>query len=152
MSMRLFISYAHEDKDVVQQLITELDEYHDCWIDCDDIRAGSDWKRSIDWAIARSDVFLFLASWESLRSEQCQREVDLALRLRRRIIPVVLTNPIVMRSELGKLQWIFLENFDEGVRSLLGELRPLYNHWQFLALVELVIIIFMSAWIRLGIS
>ena len=145
--MRLFISYAHEDKAIARQLITELDDYHDCWIDSDDIRAGANWKREIDWAIARSDVFLFLASWESLASEQCQREVELALRLRRRIIPVVLTNPIVMRPELAKLQWIFLGNFEEGVRSLLGELQPLHNYWKLAALAELLVIIVMSAWI-----
>ena len=152
MPMRLFISYSHEDKAVAEKLISELDEYHDCWIDSDDIRAGADWKRSIDWAIARSDVFLFLASWQSIRSEQCQREVELALRLRRRIIPLVLEDRILMRPELSALQWIFLENFDEGVRSLLGELRPLHNYWQLLALVEMLIIISMSTWIGLRIS
>lgn len=146
MPMRLFVCYSHEDKAIANKLISELDEYHDCWIDSDDIRAGADWKRSIDWAIARSDVFLFLASWQSIRSEQCQREVELALRLRRRIIPLVLENRILMRPELSALQWIFLENFDEGVRSLLGELRPLHNYWQLLALVELVVIIVMASW------
>lgn len=150
--MRLFICYSHHDKAIANKLICELDQYHDCWIDSDDIRAGVDWQRSIDWAIARSDAFLFLASWQSIQSEQCQREVNLALRLRRRIIPIVLVNPIVMRPELSRLQWIFLETFDDGVRSLLGELRPLHNYWQLLALIELLLILFMAAWIWLRVG
>jgi hypothetical protein len=150
--MKIFICYAHTDKEIAYKLVSELENYHDCWIDSDDIRAGADWERSIDWAVARTDAFLFLASWQSVESEQCQREVSLALRLRRRIIPVVLVNPIVMRPELSRLQWIFLENFDDGVRSLCRELRPLYNYWQLLALAELFLIILMAAWMWLRIG
>lgn len=143
--MKLFICYSHDDKAIARELVSQLEQYHDCWIDSDDIRAGSDWQRSVDWAIARADVFIFLASWQSIGSEQCQREVNLALRLRRRIIPVVLVDPIVMRPELSRLQWIFLEDND-GVRSLLGELRPLHNYWKLFALAELLLILFVAAW------
>lgn len=142
--MKVFISYSHEDRQIARNLIEGLSPYHDCWIDSDDIRGGDNWQKSIDSAIARCDVFLFLASWQSLESSHCQHEVEVALRRRKKIIPIVLVNPIVMRSELSALQWIFWE--PDGITALVGELQPSGSKWwKFTALVESLLIIIMAA-------
>lgn len=141
--MDIFISYSHSDKPTALQLEAALSPFHSCWIDSVSIAAGRRWEEEIQRGIRNCEVFLFLVSEKSLSSPFCQEEVELALRLRKLVIPIMLGN-YVLPEELARLQWVFLKenDFDAGINQLLGELSRLhYFPWHLIAIAEAGIIL-----------
>ena len=86
--MRLFVSYARVDKPYCIQIIEMLD-VHEVWYD-QRLYAGQQWwkeiLRRLDWC----EGFIYLLSPESVASEYCRREFELALNLGRHIFPVLI--------------------------------------------------------------
>jgi len=144
--MRLFLSYAHDDEDRVRELVEAIAPFHRLWIDRQSIAPGRDWREEIKRGIRHSQAFLFVASRSSCWSDECYEEIDYALRCHKKIIPLILEE-CQLRPELAKLQWIFLENMEEGVRSLLKELQPSPPYfWMGLSLIEAAVIVGLAVW------
>jgi TIR domain len=76
----LFISYAHEDSELVHRLAKMLRE-RGCrvWIDVEEIRIGDDMVSRIPEAIASVDFLLAIISEDSVRSAWCERELSIAV-------------------------------------------------------------------------
>ena len=88
----IFISYSRKDKAFVQQLFTTLEQNgQDAWVDWDDIEYADDWWQKIQRGIAEADNFVFIMSPHSTRSKVCFDEIQYAVDLNKRIIPVVIT-------------------------------------------------------------
>jgi TPR repeat protein len=87
--LRVFISYSREDLDFADQLHAALET---CGFECDldrhGIEGGERWKDRLGDLIANADTIAFVLSPASARSEICDREVDEAARLSKRILPV----------------------------------------------------------------
>lgn len=102
--MNIFISYARVDKPLCIQLVEMLSS-HDVWYD-QRLYAGQHWwkeiLRRLDWC----DTFVYLISSESLVSEYCQKELDIARRIGREIIPILIQADIELPSDISKLQCI----------------------------------------------
>lgn len=147
--MRLFISYAHEDSEKVTELVEALSPFHQVWIDSANINPGSYWRHEIKRGIRHSQIFLFVASRPSCCSRECHWEIDLAIKYRKRIIPIILED-CHLRPDLARLQWILLEeDLEEGVRSLLSYLKPRPPYfWIALSLVEAVVIVVLAVFGR----
>lgn len=144
--MRLFLSYAHDDADKIEELIQAIAPFHRIWLDKTSIAPGEDWRQEIKQGIRKCNVFLFAASMNSCCSRECHWEIDFALKHHKRIIPLILED-CHLRPELARLQWIFLEEFEEGVRSLLKELQPSPPYfWMGLSLAELAVIVGLALW------
>ena len=88
--LKVFISYSRDDLDFADQLVAALEPCgFDPTIDRHGISGGEDWKKRLGSLIHESDTIVFVLSPESARSEICAWEVEEAVRLSKRILPVV---------------------------------------------------------------
>ncbi|MBN8592402.1 MAG: toll/interleukin-1 receptor domain-containing protein [Anaerolineae bacterium] len=86
-----FISYDRQDQTFARQLVDGLNSrVIQVWIDWADITLGSNWWGEIRNGIQEANSFICLLSPAWSRSPVCQLELDHALRLGKRIIPVVI--------------------------------------------------------------
>jgi WD40 repeat protein len=115
-----FISYSHQDRPFAQRLRTALQEQgRDVWLDESGIHPAERWKPALQRAIEGSDAFIFVMSPDSAASRECRTELDHALSLNKRVIPVVarLIDRDMQPPGLGDFQFIpargtFESNFE----------------------------------------
>ena len=139
-----FISYGRADsKQFAKKLNDRLAELgHTVWFDFNDIPLGVDYQKQIDDGIEKADNVLYLISPHSINSPYCGLEVELALKRKKRIIPLLHVEEISyetwqqrnpggndeqwkeyqsagkhssfpnMHPEIGKINWVY---FREGV-------------------------------------
>ncbi len=87
----IFISYSRHDTDVVNELVALLEqEGYSVWIDRDGIESGEDFKRVILKAIKESKVILFFSSEHSNVSDWTAKEIGVAVKYNKYIVPVKL--------------------------------------------------------------
>ncbi|WP_157490953.1 toll/interleukin-1 receptor domain-containing protein [Candidatus Protofrankia datiscae] len=95
----VFISYAHEDKPFLQELVKHLANLKRAKIIrewCDrEIVGGMDWSREIDGQLNRAKVIIFLLSPDFMASDYCigietERAVDRHEKGEALLIPVLL--------------------------------------------------------------
>lgn len=108
--MRLFISYARVDKPYCIQIVDTL-YVHDTWYD-QRLHAGQDWWKEITLRIEWCDGFVYLLSPESVISEYCIKEYELARSLGKHIFPVLIHKDTKIPKELHELQYA---NLSEGL-------------------------------------
>lgn len=85
----VFISYSRLDRDFVGKLREALaDHGHDVWIDWESIPESRAWWEEIKKGIARANNFAVILSPNSMASPICQMEIEYAIQLNKRIIPV----------------------------------------------------------------
>jgi hypothetical protein len=88
--LTVFISYSRDDLGFSDQLDAALGlTGFDTTIDRHGISGGEDWKSRLGNLIRDADTVVFVLSPSSARSEICACEVGEAIRLRKRIIPVL---------------------------------------------------------------
>jgi len=85
-----YVSFAHPDADFAQSLRTLLERRHEvsAFLKDDQQRSSDYLDRVIPWAIEAADIFIVLLSPETTRSNYLGRELQLALRMHKRIVPV----------------------------------------------------------------
>ncbi|TAD98952.1 MAG: TIR domain-containing protein [Bacteroidetes bacterium] len=127
----VFISYGRADsKTFASKLCNALkDKGLKVWFDQNDIPLGVDFQTQIDDGIKTSDNFVFIIAPHSLKSIYCLREVELAVKLNKRIIPILHVSPDSqeiwdkMHPTIGKLNWIYFQeqinDFDSSFNGLL---------------------------------
>ena len=78
---RIFLSYAHEDVEKVDELYKYLlDRNHKPWMDVHDLLPGQNWKSTITKMISESDYFIAFFSEKALGKRGFfQREIKLGL-------------------------------------------------------------------------
>lgn len=87
--MRIFLSYASADRDLVRPLAGGLVERgYNVWWD-QDIRAGDNWADAIESALAATDVAILVVTANSASSRAVQAEMRKAAAAALRVIPVV---------------------------------------------------------------
>ncbi len=109
------------------------------WFDMNDIPLGVDFQEQIDQGIEKSDNFIFIISPHSVKSEYCLKEIVLAIKYGKRIIPILHIEPTdcwdKMHPVISKLNWIYfrekedfsiplekwqaIDNFDDRFQNLL---------------------------------
>jgi WD40 repeat protein len=117
----LFISYSRKDKDFAQKLSASLDDMgFESWVDWEDIPPTADWWEQIQKGIESADTFLFLLSPDSVKSEVCGREIDYAVKMGKRMIPIVAreVSPSEVHAVLTRLNWIFFREQDDYNTSI----------------------------------
>ncbi|HTV10537.1 MAG TPA: toll/interleukin-1 receptor domain-containing protein [Acidimicrobiales bacterium] len=87
----VFISYARKTETAfVDRLQDALSAKHfTCWVDREGIFPSSPWRAEIEQAILEADALVFVISPESVESTYCRQELDRALGLGKRLIPVL---------------------------------------------------------------
>ncbi|MEW6498935.1 MAG: toll/interleukin-1 receptor domain-containing protein, partial [Cyanobacteriota bacterium] len=95
-----FISYGRADsKAFATQLYARLlDKGFKVWFDQNDIPLGVDYQKQIDDGLEKSDNFLFIIAPHSINSPYCGLEIELALRRKKRIIPLLHVEQITQET------------------------------------------------------
>lgn len=85
---RIFISYSRVDAQITKELADLLNLAFDgVWYDTK-LTGGDDWWAKIKEEIQRCDHFIYLISTESVNSEWCKKELGIAQKQGKHIIPV----------------------------------------------------------------
>jgi WD40 repeat protein len=88
---QVFLAYADEERAIAQTIRYRLmREGYTVWTNLTDITTGVDFQEAICRGIEEADNVIYLLSPASLQSDYCQQEVDYALSLHKRIIPILL--------------------------------------------------------------
>ncbi|NES20611.1 MAG: TIR domain-containing protein [Symploca sp. SIO3E6] len=108
---QVFLSYAQTNKTIMERCRRRL--MRDCftvWTNTTDIQTAEDFEDAINRGIEQADNFIFLLSPDSLTSKYCQHELNYALSLNKRIIPVLVrkTDLKQVPKALRTLQYIDL--------------------------------------------
>src|SRR5512134_1310628 len=126
----VFISYSRKDKAFVQKLNNALDTAGvRTWVDWEGIELGSDWMNTISDAIQGNDAFLFVISPDSLKSKVCSDELELSLKLNKKLIPILYRQPTKtsrMHEKIASTNWVYLrdqDNFDETIPKLVQSIN-----------------------------
>ena len=122
MSNETFISYSRTDSIFVDYLYCRLKELDiDPWLDKFDIPSASRWEQEILVAIQFSHNFVYVISPKAVISPWCDMELNHALALNKRLIPIVIEecNPELIRPSIAELNYIFFnESFEDGFTKL----------------------------------
>ena len=108
---QVFISYADADRATMEKIRNSLRrESITVWTNKTDIQTGEAFDEAIKRGIEQADNMVYLLSPDSVNSNYCQRELDLAVSLHKRIIPVLVHETELMQvpSALRELQYIDL--------------------------------------------
>ncbi|MBL8154110.1 MAG: SUMF1/EgtB/PvdO family nonheme iron enzyme [Anaerolineae bacterium] len=100
--MKLFISYARVDKPVCTQIV-EMLEVHEVWYD-HRLHAGQKWWEEILRHLTWCDGFVYLLSRESVASEYCKQEFEIAQSLGKHIFPVLIHGGTTIPDALREIQ------------------------------------------------
>jgi TIR domain len=103
---RFFVSYSHEDAEIVSPVIRLLRSTGaPIFRDSDGISPGKRWRVVLDNSLRGSDVVIVFWSRRAKESAEVESEWRKALELKKDIIPVLLDETPVDVS-LGEYQWI----------------------------------------------
>jgi len=102
--MKIFFSYARVDKPYCIRIVETL-HAHEVWYD-QRLYAGQHWWREIMRRLDWCDIFIYLLSPESVNSMYCQKELEVALRLQRPIIPILIDDKTVVPNRLQDYQYL----------------------------------------------
>lgn len=127
--VKIFISYATEDKKIVEELYQKLsDSGFSPWMAPKDILGGEDWQQSIKRAIKEANFFIICLSKNSVRKRGIiQEEIKEALDIwKQKLIDDIFLIPIMlekceMPGNLSKFQWVNLndpDGFDRLKKSI----------------------------------
>ncbi|WP_260295953.1 toll/interleukin-1 receptor domain-containing protein [Sedimenticola hydrogenitrophicus] len=118
---RIFVSYARQDQHAVRRWCDALGaEGRALWVDWEGIAPSAEWMAEIETGIRTADAFVFMLSPTALASTVCRQELDIAVNLNKRLVPVVVkdVSPAQVPEELAKLNWIFLRDGDDATAGL----------------------------------
>ena len=135
----VFISYASEHSELRDRVKNTLSRHAiTTWVHNKDIRSGQDFAKAIDEGIEQADNLVFLISNHALQSAYCLKELEYALSLNKRIIPVLIEKDINVEQPpaLASLQYIDLLNvedervFQSKIQALVGQLQDNRRYYQ----------------------
>lgn len=119
----VFISYSHQDQDIAKRICSILEGYGiSFWIDHEGVHHGDDFKEDIVDAIKISKILLFISSTNSNKSRNTIKEVGLAEKNNKVILPVRIDDSPYNKSleyDLCNRHWIQLS--DMGDIETLGQ-------------------------------
>jgi TIR domain len=120
--LKVFISYSRKDSAAfVDELVLGLEDRGFAPIlDRHDIKPGEPWEARLGGLIEQSDTVVFVVSPEAVKSDRCGWEIDKALALSKRLLPMIYKSvpDAEIPSKLSALQFI---RFDTAP----GVMRPL---------------------------
>lgn len=90
-SVDVFVSYSRRNTPFVQKLYRSLKQKGlRLWVDWENIPVASDWWAEIEEALQTVHTVLFVISPSSAVSKYCRQEIEVAQRLQKRIVPILL--------------------------------------------------------------
>lgn len=149
----VFISYGRrESLNFATRLHNRLvQKGFDVWFDQNDIPLGVDFQEQIDRGIEKADNFLFVIAPHSVKSVYCLKEILLAIKYGKRIIPLLhideAENFNHMHKIIQKINWIYFREekiadkplhewpaIDDFENAFQGLVNLLYTHHEYVSL------------------
>ena len=124
----VFISYSRDDEVFVRRLYDTLNEKERrAWVDWKGIPPTADWMAEVFAAVESADNFIVVLSQASLASEVCAREIQHAVKCRKRLVPFVWgdIDDDAVPDDLRRLNWIICRNEDDFTRASASLLEAL---------------------------
>jgi hypothetical protein len=121
---KVFISYSRKDIDFARKLAGDLEKAgFEVWWDVSDLKGGDEWVRVIPSAIESSPYFIVLLSPDSVISQWVEKEYLHALKLRKKILPVMI-RPCTVPFALANINYLDFTAFDpvDSINKLLADL------------------------------
>jgi hypothetical protein len=117
----VFISHSRKDKNFVGRLKEALEKSgYEVWVDVEDILPTEDWLAGVYSGIEKADAFVFVISPDSVKSEDCQKELDHSVEHNKRLVPIM--HRAVYDEEVPEPlrvpEWIFFQDGDDFDGSL----------------------------------
>lgn len=116
----LMISYSRKDKEFVKQLYDGLMAQgfspEDIWVDWEGIPLSADWMAEITKGIQSSNAFIFVISPDSVISDVCHKEIELAAESNKRFIPILYREPgrdAKLHEKISSHNWVFIRDEKE---------------------------------------
>ena len=121
---RVFLSYSRKDEPTVVRLAASLEAGGDIepLRDKKDILPGEEWRARLEGMVVAADVVLVCLSSDSIASAEVMKEIEIAQRLSKKMLPVVVrsfTEPAP--NAVASLNYFFLtnpESWDAEIASL----------------------------------
>ncbi len=117
----VFVSYSHADKDAVYPIVELVEGLgRQVWIDRDAMKAGQGWAGMIVRAIKSSQTFCIMCSARAFDSSHVRREVYLADKYGKTLLPIRLDDaqmPEDIEYFLIDRQWIDMSAVPEDQRE-----------------------------------
>ena len=106
-----FVSYSRNDQKLVEPLVQlmSLNGRRIFW-DALSIQPGELWESTLEEALRNSRVFVVLWCCDTACSDWVNREINLALKLNKKLVPVLLCS-FPTSNSVGARQWIDLRRF-----------------------------------------
>lgn len=121
---KIFISYSHEDKAFVQRLYEELQGLpFDILWDEKELKVGDNIKIKTEELLDSSDYLLFVSSKNSAGSQWATIEIEKALEMKKKILPVVIDDSQPPEIARQILYADFSSSFENGMNKLVSALR-----------------------------
>ena len=135
----VFMSYRRADVEFAKKLHRKLKETdRNIWVDWENIPPGVEgFSDEIQRGIEGSDAFICILSPSYLESEYCLMELREALKLKKRVIPLILKKfePTPPPEGIGHINWIYFTPhagqkniFDESFPKVIKALEADYEH------------------------
>jgi len=128
----VFISYGRADSKAfatkLHQRLTALGLK--VWFDQNDIPPAVDWQQQIDDGIERTHNFIFIIAPHAVNSVYCLKEIELALKYNKRIIPLVhiKSDKDKIHPVIRKLNWIYFQEDIDDFEASFAQLINALNH------------------------
>ncbi|MBD1217542.1 MAG: TIR domain-containing protein [Aphanizomenon flos-aquae Clear-A1] len=98
------------------------------WFDQNDIPPAVDYQKQIDDGIEKAHNFLFIIAPHSVNSPYCLKEIELAIKLNKRIIPLLqveqISHEIWQQRNPNKTEEDWQEYQQKGLHSSYGNMHP----------------------------
>ena len=120
----IFISYAREDAAFALRLVGALKARgREVWVDQEEIAFTAKWWDECRDGIASADAVICVVSPDWTASATCQAELDHAVKLSKRLVPVVVREPPASEvpPDLAQINW-FVFGADADFEAQVDEL------------------------------
>jgi WD40 repeat protein len=119
--LKVFISYSRKDEDFALELLAGLQlAGFEPYLDKHDIAAGEDWEVRLGRLIEAADTVVFVISPDSITSARCAWEVERAITLKKRLLPILWrrVDDAQVPSTVKQLNYIYFDKPMMSVPSL----------------------------------
>jgi WD40 repeat protein len=111
-ALKVFVSYSRKDEEFARELVIGLQfGGFEPYLDRHDISAGEDWEARLGRLIEAADTVVFIITPDAVESKRCAWEVECALAVRKRVLPIVWRNVEEARvpAALKRLNYIYFD-------------------------------------------
>ena len=128
-----FISYGRADSKAFAAKLNEKlkAEGLNIWFDQEDIPLAVDYQKQIDDGIEKAHNFLFIIAPHSINSPYCLKEIELAIKLNKRIIPLLhveqISQEIWQQRNPNKTEEQWQEYQEKGLHSSYPNMHPIIS-------------------------